>query len=183
MNFNGTISITGTSLTIFAVVNYSSSGAAAVPRIMGLAPNSSTLDWSNINSTYMAKGNNYNINVGRNFSQISSTYTTPQAGSTYVSMIKYDGTKGYANMLVGNSTTTDVSMNSTGSFGINYFTIGSDSTGNDGHGILTGYISEILVYNIALSDADRKRVEGYLSWKWGVQANLPSTHPYYSAAP
>jgi hypothetical protein len=26
-------------------------------------------------------------------------------------------------------------------------------------------------------------VEGYLAWKWGLQASLPPSHPYYSAAP
>jgi hypothetical protein len=26
-------------------------------------------------------------------------------------------------------------------------------------------------------------MEGYLAHKWGIQANLPAAHPYYSAAP
>jgi len=26
-------------------------------------------------------------------------------------------------------------------------------------------------------------VEGYLAWKWGTQASLPTDHTYYSAAP
>jgi len=36
----------------------------------------------------------------------------------------------------------------------------------------------VLFYNNALSNAERQQVEGYLAWKWGLQASLPSTHPY-----
>jgi hypothetical protein len=42
-----------------------------------------------------------------------------------------------------------------------------------------GNISEILVFNTGLSNADRQTIEGYLAWKWGLQANLPTSHPYY----
>ena len=41
-----------------------------------------------------------------------------------------------------------------------------------------GYFHEIIVYSTALSLRDRQNVEGYLAWKWGLQSNLPSTHPY-----
>ena len=47
----------------------------------------------------------------------------------------------------------------------------------------TGNISEIIVYNTPLINTDRQKVEGYLSWKWGLQANLPADHPYKSVAP
>jgi hypothetical protein len=48
---------------------------------------------------------------------------------------------------------------------------------------LDGFISEIIVYNTSLTQTQRENIEGYLSWKWGIQANLPSTHPYKSSAP
>jgi hypothetical protein len=41
-----------------------------------------------------------------------------------------------------------------------------------------GTMSEILVYNTAVSTAQRQQVEGYLAWKWGLQGSLPSNHPY-----
>jgi hypothetical protein len=41
-----------------------------------------------------------------------------------------------------------------------------------------GVIYEILVYNSALSNTDRQIVEGYLAWKWGIEAQLPTGHPY-----
>jgi len=43
---------------------------------------------------------------------------------------------------------------------------------------MNGDIAELLVYNRALSTPDRQTVEGYLAWKWGLQSNLPVTHPY-----
>ena len=37
---------------------------------------------------------------------------------------------------------------------------------------------ELLIYNAALTQTEAQQVEGYLAWKWGLQANLPATHPY-----
>jgi len=34
-----------------------------------------------------------------------------------------------------------------------------------------------------LPSSDRELVEGYLAWKWGLQANLPVDHPYRNAPP
>lgn len=46
-----------------------------------------------------------------------------------------------------------------------------------------GALCEVLFYKGVLSTTDRQIVEGYLAWKWGIQANLPAGHPYKSAAP
>jgi hypothetical protein len=50
-----------------------------------------------------------------------------------------------------------------------------------GNGVfpLTGTIAEIII----ASDSDAQKIEGYLAWKWGLEANLPSGHPYENAAP
>lgn len=42
----------------------------------------------------------------------------------------------------------------------------------------TGNIAEMIYYNVTLSTTQRQRVEGYLAWKWGLQAQLPATHPF-----
>jgi len=47
---------------------------------------------------------------------------------------------------------------------------------------LDGNISEIIVYNNALSTTQRQQIEGYLAWKWGLQAQLPAGHPYLPTA-
>jgi len=47
----------------------------------------------------------------------------------------------------------------------------------------TGNIGEILMFSSVLDDETRQIIEGYLAWKWGLQASLPSGHPYESGAP
>ena len=44
-----------------------------------------------------------------------------------------------------------------------------------------GWIAELIIYNSALTTNQRQQIEGYLAWKWGLQANLPPTHPYKAA--
>jgi hypothetical protein len=44
-------------------------------------------------------------------------------------------------------------------------------------------VAEHLVFNRTLTTTERQDIEGYLAWKWGLQANLPSGHPYKNAAP
>jgi hypothetical protein len=102
----------------------------------------------------------------------------------YLTECWFDGTNEYATVQVGNSTTIG-STASSGNFAITYFCIGNNTNvASDGNaGSFNGYFSEILVYNTALSTSDRQKVEGYLSWKWGLQTNLSSSHPYYSSAP
>jgi hypothetical protein len=46
-----------------------------------------------------------------------------------------------------------------------------------------GSIHELIFYDNRLPFTDYQRVEGYLAWKWGIQSNLPTYHPYYSNAP
>jgi hypothetical protein len=41
-----------------------------------------------------------------------------------------------------------------------------------------GTLQEICIYNTTLTTLQRQQVEGYLAWKWGLQANLPGNHPY-----
>jgi hypothetical protein len=41
-----------------------------------------------------------------------------------------------------------------------------------------GILSEFIFYNAALRLPQRQQIEGYLAWKWGLVANLPSTHPF-----
>ena len=79
---------------------------------------------------------------------------------------------GLSSLTINNSTfpTTGI-VNSNGSQGI-------QSRGG------TMYIAETLLYQSSLlTQAQYQQVEGYLAWKWGLQTNLPTTHPYYSSKP
>lgn len=41
-----------------------------------------------------------------------------------------------------------------------------------------GHICEVLIYTQNVSLTERQQIEGYLAWKWGLQSQLPSYHPY-----
>jgi hypothetical protein len=70
--------------------------------------------------------------------------------------------------------------NSTGWGGtISNNVIGMESATNNW--AFTGDIAELIVYPTALSTIQRQQVEGYLAWKWGINARLSapaSTMPY-----
>ena len=55
--------------------------------------------------------------------------------------------------------------------------------GNDGGFGANFNLGELCVYNDYLETPFRNILEGYLAWKWGIQANLPSFHPYALSAP
>jgi hypothetical protein len=38
--------------------------------------------------------------------------------------------------------------------------------------------NEIIVFNRTMNANERQQIEGYLAWKYGLQANLPSVHPF-----
>jgi hypothetical protein len=46
-----------------------------------------------------------------------------------------------------------------------------------------GLICELVVSLSSQTTTQRQLIEGYLAHKWGLTANLPSDHPYKSAAP
>ena len=57
------------------------------------------------------------------------------------------------------------------------------ATANNGGQFWPGYLNEFLLVPRTLTILQRQQLEGYLAWKWGLQGNLPSTHPFASAAP
>lgn len=46
-----------------------------------------------------------------------------------------------------------------------------------------GLVGEILLYAGKHTTAQTARVEGYLAWKWGLQGQLPTNHPYAYSFP
>ncbi len=47
----------------------------------------------------------------------------------------------------------------------------------------TGTMAEGIVYAGLLTTSQRQQIEGYLAWKWGLQGNLPSNHPFKNYRP
>lgn len=81
------------------------------------------------------------------------------------------------NSLVGNSSRTGTLSTSDATYSLQLGATGNNTL------TLTGDYCEVLLFNSLLSTTDRQLCEGYLAWKWGTEALLPNTHPYYSAAP
>ena len=46
-----------------------------------------------------------------------------------------------------------------------------------------GTICEVIAYSRVLSSNERRRVEGWLAWKWGLRTDLSTSHPFYSFRP
>jgi hypothetical protein len=66
---------------------------------------------------------------------------------------------------------------------INGFSVGSLRGAAVGNYYSAISVKEIVVLYSAVTDTNRQLIEGYLAHKWGLQANLPSDHPYKSSAP
>jgi hypothetical protein len=76
---------------------------------------------------------------------------------------------------------SNIGSRSAYSIGTTNATIGAIDTGSYGN-FFVGYLGEIIIYNRSITNTERQQVEGYLAWKWGLQASLPSsTHPYRSS--
>ena len=58
--------------------------------------------------------------------------------------------------------------------------LGDSESNLDG---FTGDLAEVLVFYSAQPYSYVSKVEGYLAWKWGLEANLGSTHPFASRPP
>ena len=93
----------------------------------------------------------------------------------------YDGAGSY---IAVDGSLGSTSNSSTGPFGYARYGLG-DNAGTTAVPTLpwAGYLGELLVYQSLLTTASRQQVEGYLAWKWSLQGDLPSTHPYKNAPP
>jgi Glycine rich protein len=99
-------------------------------------------------------------------------------GSNTLGVVVTDGSSNYTS-LHGALTLTGPTTGITYTSGVTTY-IGAHSGPNY---LTNGYICEVIAYNSVLSVLQRQKVEGYLGWKWGLQTNLPSAHPYFSASP
>jgi hypothetical protein len=46
-----------------------------------------------------------------------------------------------------------------------------------------GKIAEVVITLFVPTLRDRRTIEGYLAWKWGLDANLPANHPFRNRPP
>jgi hypothetical protein len=122
------------------------------------------------------QGATYDTNIARegggNVGVISASSYNPLNKSAIFVMNTNGGTlslflNGAADGSITGATTGDVSM--------------SPTFNRDTTAVGSFYALETIIYSTSLSTAQRQQVEGYLGWKWGLQSNFPSTHPFTPA--
>jgi hypothetical protein len=115
-----------------------------------------------------------------NFFQPDLTTTVPPANQTNIITISYNSTTRVRTIALNAATGATDTLGSA----LNLPTTSQIIGANTGAGeVFSGNFYELLVYSRALSTELRQKVEGFLAWKWGIQARLPSNHPYLNSAP
>jgi hypothetical protein len=155
--------VTNTSITI----NITSTGTPT--SFSGATARNGT---SNVN--YYSEGN---AGGGPYFFFATSQGFNTYSGSTFVASMTQSGATTYTLGINGNVSALTAA---TATMANRQVIIGAGSGNAYGLG-------EVLVYNGALTAQDRRRVEGYLIWKWraqrtsnpGASTNMPIAHPFY----
>ena len=170
--FLGNISITGNQFTAFCVFNMNSASTTYV-RVLSLGV-SGTNDYDNNAYICIVRlgGTVFSNYRNNTYPAINIALDTNELTTSWV-----DGTTSYISQYGGTPATTG----SSGNFGVSSYAIGVSNNTSDSP--FYGFISEIIVYNTALTLSQRQQVEGYLAWKWGVQSSMPSTHPFKKFKP
>lgn len=173
----GTITATSQAYAIFAVVTFPTdwfaTGSNAILQLIGsVGLNvSAYISYYGFNEFYIISGYSGVAN------QIGATIpATNFFGRTVLVAIVGSPTAANNTVTLDGAVRTLVTSDpASGTPGSGNFAIGSP-TGSDFAGSV---LSEILVYQGEVSATVRQKVEGYLAWKWGLQTNLPTSHPYH----
>jgi len=172
----GNTSISGNSFTAFCVFNMSAKSKDAARVLSLAAPNAP--DYNNNGFIGMLRQPVNKFMNWRNFTR--SDNSTIQLDTVQMSTSWVDGIT--SNIAInGNNPAT---IPSSGNFSISSFALGcSTQLLDDINAPLYGSICEVILFNTAINSTQRQQVEGYLAWKWGIQSQLPSSHPHKSATP
>jgi len=158
-------SLTDPDVQIVAVCTMEN-GSFGGARIVGL--NAGGTDFSDpLGVAFLRGATNENIRVTRNSTSSGTVDIT--YGEPFIGGMVYDSVGGRVRV---NGGTPSSDAPYTGAFGATELRIGA-FTGN----FLQGDIGEIILTK-DVSDDTRKRIEGYLAHKWGLEAQLPYDHPY-----
>ena len=105
-------------------------------------------------------------------------FTPPNYNSGFLHATVLDGTNMYG---YGNGSPVG-SVASSGNFAYTFYNVGSQTYQLSGvlsrNYYWTGYIGELIAFNTNLGTTQRQQIEGYLAWKWGLNASLPTSHPF-----
>ena len=124
-----------------------------------------------------------NVGVGANSNSVNypTTGNNPSTNGLHLIMLQSNGSGKTVTSYYGNIDGTNVINTITPSTGGLY---GTPTGTTKIFSYNSMYVCEALYYQQSLLTTNQiQQVEGYLAWKWGIQANLPSNHPYKNAAP
>jgi hypothetical protein len=157
---------TTTTLTAFVVatVNFSLGNYGEYYRLLSVgttaAPDYNAAAYA---AVIIHQPNSTNIGGYRNGAQ---NYVSVTTNTRFLLVQQYNGSTGQ--LYLNGSTNT--SVGSSGSFSTSSYSIGRD-VGNEGGALYSywpGSISEVLLFNVSLTQLERQQVEGYLARKWGI---------------
>ncbi len=175
--FTGPISYTGSTLTAFIVARANTSSSGLRFFSLGAAGRDDYGNTSDI--VVMTTGNSATdlgwyrsyVNVGNGSALVSAIYNNP-----FLYTLNVNGSTG---VIVVNGSTTS-SGTTSGSFSHPTYAIGVGFFSGGMSAYLTnGFIAEIILYHASLTTAQRQQVEGYLTWKWGLNGGyMPTLTPF-----
>ena len=161
MGFRGALANTGTVSTTFIVATLNTS-TSINGRLVSLAGNTGA-DYNNASFLIplLRNGNAQELATYYNGS-VRSVSSVPTYDTPFYATAVVNGTNNttFMNGIAG----TTSAMSPT--FAITKYAVGTQPNANGDW--WKGYVSEVLVYNSALSTPDRQTVEAYLATKWGI---------------
>jgi hypothetical protein len=166
-----------------------SPGVSASPLASGTT-NSSAGSYQGFGTYYEGNSSSSEYRV---YGYYQSAYTynvSAYIDLTKLSIITDTQTSAGVNSVYYNSTfVANASLGGPRSSGVTAFAVGTSTTGGTSPVSGSEYsrsatdFAEIIVYNSVLSNSQIQQVEGYLAAKWGLNASLPTTQPFYKFPP
>lgn len=186
ISFNGTSNFLQTSLTLTAnkhtilIVYKPNANTASSNSLLRAQATVGYIVFPYYTSTKNAYITNFD---GSGVGSLDATYSNldPTASTTSHNVVSISIASG-AQAIYNNGTSKATNTATITTTVSDPFTIGA-FYGTPPQQYYTGELAEVVIYNRTLSSTERIQLEGYLAWKWGLQANLAVGHTYISRNP
>jgi hypothetical protein len=184
----------GTALTTFANTTFIVAKLDSAPSDGSCAVGFST-DSTGASSFYKCleyTSSRFRINMNFGTSYVNSGTIGPVVSSSFLYSSTYNGSTGtpaLRNYLKAGTQSDSVNVSTNPASGNgSHCMVGCDSVTFTGGTTPTNYwqngkIAEILVFNSVLTDSFRQFIDSYLSYKWGLQADIPASSTYKAYYP